>query len=185
MESTNHEGLKTARLLMMLSSLAPLFVLWAVKGTTLMRDIYFSSICAALIILPNLFLWLRIRTAQRMNDKRELAVGSADDRRDHLVVYLLVMLLPLYPIDLNIRREMVTGVVAILFVLFIFWHLNLHYMNVIFAIKGYRVFSVVPPRDGNPFGGKESFVLITKRSFLTPGERVPAYRLSDTVYFEG
>jgi hypothetical protein len=83
MESANQEGLKTARFLMVLSSLAPLFVLWAVKGTTLIKDAYFSGICAALVILPNLFLWLRIRTAQRTIDKREVVVGPADDRRDH------------------------------------------------------------------------------------------------------
>ena len=35
------EGLKLARLLMVLSSVSPLFVLWAIRGTTLVPDVYF------------------------------------------------------------------------------------------------------------------------------------------------
>lgn len=184
MDSTNREGLKTARFLMVLGSFAPLFVLWAVKGTALVRDRYFAAICVALAMLPNLFLWLRIKTARDLNEKKELVVGSAEDHRDHLVVYLFVMLLPLYPIDLNVKRELATAVVAVLFVLFIFWHLNLHYMNVLFALFGYRVFSVMPPDDGNRFSGKMGFVVITKRPILLAGEHLTAYRLSNTVYFE-
>ena len=185
MESSNQEGLKTARFLMVLGSFAPLFVLWAVKGTSLVKDRYFSAICIALAVLPNLFLWLRIKTAKKLNEKRQLAVGSAEDHRDHLVVYLFVMLLPLYPIDLNVGREMITAVVAVVFVWFLFWHLNLHYMNLLFALFGYRIFSVAPPSDENRYSGKISFVVITKRSVLVPGDRLTAYRLSDTVYFEG
>lgn len=95
------------------------------------------------------------------------------------------MLLPLYPIDLNSWRELGAAVAAVLFVVFVFWHLNLHYMNILFAFLGYRIFSVTPPRDGNPFSGRAGFVLITRRSVLSSGERITAYRLSDTVYLEG
>jgi hypothetical protein len=31
---------------------------------------------------------------------------------------------------------------------FLFWHLNLHYMNLLFAALGFRVFTVYPPADG-------------------------------------
>jgi hypothetical protein len=185
MESTNREGLKVARFLMVLCSFSPLFLLWAVRGTRLIPDRYFAGACIALVILPNLFLWLRIRTAKKLNERRELVVGSADDHRDHLVVYLFVMLLPLYPIDLNSGRELTAAVAAVLFVVFIFWHLNLHYMNVLLAFVGYRVFSVTSPRDDNPLSGRTGFVLITKRPVLLPGERLTAYRVSDTVYLEG
>jgi hypothetical protein len=49
---------------------------------------------------------------------------------------------------------------------------------------GYRVFSVSIPSERNPLSGRIPLVLITRRPALVAGERLIAYRLSDTVYFE-
>ena len=57
-------------------------------------------------------------------------------------------------------------------------------MNLLFAARGYRVFTIYPPEDGNTLTSKASQVLITRRVTLVPGERVVVYRLSDTVYLE-
>jgi hypothetical protein len=185
MSNTAHgEGLKVARLLMVLSSVSPLFVLWAIRGSKLLPDRYLLTFCGVMIILPNLFLWLRIRTAQKLGEKRELAIGSAEDHRDHLLVYLFAMLLPFYPIDTGTWRDLAALLSALGFVVFLFWHLNLHYMNLMFAIRGYRVFTISPPEDNNPLSGRTSQVLITPRVALLSGDRIVAYRLSDTVYFE-
>ena len=94
------------------------------------------------------------------------------------------MLLPFFPIDTGTWRDFVALISALAFVVFLFWHLNLHYMNIVFAIGGYRVFTILPPKDDNPISGRASLVLITHRTSLLSGERVVAYRLSDTVYFE-
>jgi hypothetical protein len=185
MSNTVHgEGLKIARLLMVLSSVSPLFVLWAIRGSKLLPDRYLLSFCAVMVILPNVFLWLRIRTSQKLQDKRELVIGSAEDHRDHLLVYLFAMLLPFYPIDTGTWRDLAALISALAFVVFLFWHLNLHYMNLMFAIRGYRVFTVSPPNDDNPLSGRTSQVLITPRVAVLPGDHIVAYRLSDTVYFE-
>jgi hypothetical protein len=73
--STHSEGLKTARLLMVLSSVSPLFILWAIRGNSLIPDLYFIGFCALMVLLPNAFLWLRIRTAKTQGDRREITVG--------------------------------------------------------------------------------------------------------------
>jgi hypothetical protein len=57
-------------------------------------------------------------------------------------------------------------------------------MNVLFALLGYRVFTIYPPMDRNPLTGQSSQVLITRRTAISPGERLIAYRISDTVYIE-
>jgi hypothetical protein len=54
----------------------------------------------------------------------------------------------------------------------------------VFAALGYRVFTVYPPADNNPITGKATHALITRRVSLASGERIIAYRLSDTVYLE-
>lgn len=183
-DNTHEEGLKVARLLMVLSSISPLFILWAIRGNNLIPDHYFISFCALMVFLPNAFLWLRIRTAKQTNDQREVVVGSADDHRDHILVYLFAMLLPFYSEDLGTIRDLAATLAALSFIVFLFWHLNLHYMNLIFAVFRYRVFTVYPPVDSNPLTGKIRYAVITRRVSLSPGEKITTYRLSDTVYLE-
>lgn len=181
---THSEGLKTARLLMVLSSISPLFILWAIRGNSLIPDQYFISFCVLMVVLPNWFLWVRIGTAKRNNDLREVTVGTADDHRDHILVYLFAMLLPFYSEDLGTLRDLAATIAALSFIVFLFWHLNLHYMNLVFAIRGYRVFTVYPPTDRNPLTGKTRYAVITRRVSLSPNEKLTTYRLSDTVYLE-
>ena len=57
---STREGLKAARLLMVLSSISPLFILWAIRGNSLVPDRYFIGFCALMVFVPNAFLWLRI-----------------------------------------------------------------------------------------------------------------------------
>ena len=185
MSDTKHsEGLRFGRLLMVLSGLSPLFFLWAIRGSKIVPDRYLITGCVLLIVIPNLFLWLRIRIAIRQQVKKQLVVGSAEDHRDHLLVYLFTILLPFYSIDTSSWRDFAALVAALGFVVFLFWHLNLHYMNIFFAITGYRVFTTLPPADENLFSGRISITLITPRTTIRPGEQIIAYRLSDTVYFE-
>ena len=169
---------------MVLSSISPLFILWALRGNTLIPDRFLPAFCAVMVVLPNSFLWLRIRTAKRLHERRELTVGLAEDHREHLLVYLFAMLLPLYSVELGGWRDVAALIAALCFIVFLFWHLNLHYMNLMFAALGYRVFTLSPPNDRNPLSGRMSQVLITRRIAVAPGERLVAYRLSDTVYFE-
>lgn len=178
------EGLKAARLLMVLSSISPLFILWAIRGNSLVPDRWFIGFCMVLVVVPNVILWLRIRIARKRADKRELTVGAADDHRDHILVYLFAMLLPLYSEDLGTLRDLSATLGALAFIVFLFWHLNLHYMNLVFAACGLRVFTVDTPADGNPHSGKTRYAVITRRVSLAPGDRLVAYRLSDTVYLE-
>lgn len=182
--SKHDEGLKAARLLMVLSSISPLFILWAIRGNSLIPDYCFIGFCAFMVFIPNVFLWLRIRIAMRQDDKRELTVGTADDHRDHILVYLFAMLLPFYSEDISTWRDLSSTLAALALIVFLFWHLNLHYMNLLFAICGLRVFTVYPPVNGSPLTGKSRQALITRRVNLTSGDKIIAYRLSNTVYLE-
>jgi hypothetical protein len=178
------EGLRAARLLMILSSVSPLFILWAIRGCSLIPDHYFVTVCIFLVVIPNGFLWLRIRTAKHFQEQRNVVIGSSEDHRDHFLVYLFAMLLPFYSAELATWRDLATALVALGFIVFLFWHLNLHYINLIFAARGLRIFTVYSPEGGSKLSGKFSFVLITYRVSLKQGENVTAYRLSDTVFLE-
>ncbi len=150
-----------------------------------MSDRFFAPICLLAVLIPNLFLYRRIRIARTSGDNKTLTIGTFDDHRDHLLVYLFAMMLPFYPANLDGWREFGATVAAFLFIVFLFWHLNMHYMNLVFAIFGFRVFTVTPSIEtSNKFSGRSSYVLLTKRPLLEQGEQISALRLSNTVYLE-
>ena len=60
----NAEGLPLARLLMVLSSFAPLFVLLAIRGIDPVPDLYLAPTCAFLAVAPTLYLWGWVRRAK-------------------------------------------------------------------------------------------------------------------------
>jgi hypothetical protein len=175
------EGLKTARLMMVLSSLSPLFFLWAVRGVSCIEDRWLWLICFLLIAVPNTLLLWRIRITRLRNDVRTLTIGRAEDHREYLLVYLFAMLIPLYDLNLGSIRDVSAAVLALAFIVFLFWHLNLHYMNILFALRGYRVFTITGSAAS---ATSEPLVLLTKRIGLQQGEKVLAYRISNTVFFE-
>src|SRR4051794_6712330 len=96
-----NRGLPVARLLMVVSSLAPLFLLWAIRGAESVSDAYWIASCLSLAIIPNLVLFWRWRVARRRNDRRVIIVSQARDQSEHLLIYLFAMLLPLYTVNLS------------------------------------------------------------------------------------
>ena len=178
------EGLKIARLIMVLSSLSPLFILWSIRGTNLIPDMYFITGCLAMAILPTGFLHCRELLAKRQRDVRSLVVGKIEDHRSHVLVYLFAILLPFYRQNVESWRDFSALMAALVFIVFLFWHLNYHYMNIVFALRGYRVLSVLTPEGDSEGSSMKNFTLITRRSSVEPNERLVAYRLSNTVYLE-
>jgi hypothetical protein len=179
-------GLRLARLLMVVGSLSPLFILWAIRGTRVVPDTWWASFCVACVVIPNLVLYLRWRIANKRNDHRVVIARSARDQSEHLLVYLFAMLIPLFGVDLGSSRDVLAVLAAFAFVVFIFWHMNLHYMNILFALFGYRVFTVEAATSAT--AGEDSptrtVVVLSKRALITPLAHIDAIRLSDTVLVE-
>ena len=57
MSQRANRGLPIARLLMVIGSLAPLFLLWAIRSAPPIRDRYWIAICIFLAVIPNLVLF--------------------------------------------------------------------------------------------------------------------------------
>ena len=170
------EGLKFLRLMMVLSSVSPLFILWAIRGTKLIPDLYFVTASLAMAILPTGLLLIREGIARKQNDTRFLVVGSVEDHRGHVLVYLFAMLLPFYRQDIDTWRDFTALLAALCFIVFLFWHLNFHYMNILFALRRYRVLTIYPPETANEYASLDSFALITRRSSLPAKQQIVAYR---------
>ena len=178
------EGLRLARLIMVMSSFSPLFILWAIRGTTLVPDRYFVTGCIVLAIGPTAFFLYRVHVTRVEKDYQVLVTGSSTDERGHLLGYLFAVLLPLYQDDLDDIRGMIAMIVALILIIVLFWRLNLHYMNIVFLLFNFRIYTVSPPQDANRYSRRESFMLITRRTKLDTGDQIKGYRISNTMYLE-
>ena len=107
-----------------------------------------------------------------------------EDNRHQVLVYLFATLLPFYREEIGSFRDLAAMAIALAFIVFLFWRLNLYYLNVLLAVFDYHIYTVGPSADDNPYSGKERFILITKRRHLSTGESVNAYRLSNSVFLE-
>ncbi|MCB1202087.1 MAG: hypothetical protein KDK41_15660 [Leptospiraceae bacterium] len=177
------EGLGIPRFFMVLSSLTPLFIIWSMRGTKLISEWIFQTICIALIVIPNLYLIWRLSKSKEEGTYKKV-VENAHDHREHLIVYLFAMLLPFYASNLDTLRELLSTCIALAFIIFLFLHLNLHYMNIFFALFGYQVYTVTPNESKNKITGTKPFVLITKRQNIKTNLTINVYRVSNSVYWE-
>ena len=182
--SHGREGFKIGRFIMVVSSISPLFLLWAIKGISIIPDVFLIPSCLLLIVLAGAFVLARIRIAKKQRDRRQLKVGVVANYDYHALTYIFAMLLPFYRQDIATLRELSAIVVAVVFIIIIFWSLNLHYMNVIFVLGRYKTYLVHPPIDDNPYGGTAPYILITRRPNIVPGDEFVGYRVTDTVYLE-
>jgi hypothetical protein len=171
---------------MVVGSLSPLFILLAIRGARDISDRWWLPFCLAFAIFPNAALWYRWHLADTNNDQRTLIARSSKDQSEHLLVYLFAMLIPLFGVDVGSIRDAASVFVAFLFVVFIFWHMKLHYINIVFAVLGYNVFTVeaATSRGDRVDAVTRSVVVLSKRHSLPPDTQLDALRLSDTVFIE-
>lgn len=165
--------------MLVLSSLSPLYILWIIRGNAVIPDAWIIGSATVLVLGSYGVLAWRIHTARQQADYKDLSVHQIKDHREHLLTYLVATMLPLYDANLTTRREAAAILAAFVFVVFLFWHMNLHYMNPLFAVFRYHILSIEPSDDSDP-----SYILITRRSSLRPGSSVRALRISNTVFLE-
>lgn len=182
------QGLGLVRLILVWSSLSPVFILWAIRGVDQIPDRYWVPICFALFLLPTLVLALILKRARASDNSQTVKVTGAKDQREHLLTYLFAMLIPLFDVNLGGVRDIAAVAAAFIFVLFLFWHMRLHYMNLFFAASGYRIYTVevVGTKSGKD-GTKntyKTFAILSKRHQIESGEMLEGTRLGGDVLID-
>lgn len=180
-----NEGLGFVRLILVWSSLSPVFLLWSIRGVDAVDDTVWIPACLVFFALPTAILYWIFRRARKSENLKTIDVVSARDQREHLLTYLFAMLIPLFDANLGGVRDIFAVAFALAFVVFLFWHMRLHYMNLIFAIWGYRIYTIEAK-----IGTKErdraqprlaTFVVISRRHYLPEGAALTGYRLGGNV----
>jgi hypothetical protein len=177
-------GLGLARFGMVLASFWPLFLLWAIRGSPIIEDELLFLICGSLIVIPNFLLGLRIWYAKWQKDTKVVTIENPEDHRDHILIYLIAILLPVYSLPLDTWREIDVLIVALLLVVVIFWLLDLHYMNLFLTLLGYRIYTINPENRAGDTAQRDSFVVITWRTALIEGKEIRMHRISDSIFIE-
>jgi hypothetical protein len=173
-EIKKSEGLPFVKMMMLISSLSPLFIIIAIKGIEIIPDCYLWSFTAFIVLIPVLIIWWRIKIAIKNNDKKTLYVKGASQNKEYLFAYLLTVFLSFFGLPDSNIRDLWAVIFAIVIVLFIFWNMNIHYVNLIFVILGYRVYTIE---------GDTNIILLSTRHNINL-EKLIAHRISNTVYIE-
>ena len=173
----NNEGLPVVKFMMLLSSLAPLFILVGIRGMdNIVNYSLLWIVIGLLLIIPFGVLLLRVYFAKKNDDKYTVNIRDNRLNKEYLFTYLFTVLLPLYSVTVTNEKEFFAILFAIFFVVFVLWNLNLHFINIFFALKGYKVYTL--PQQ-------ESAILLTTRNFLDNElNTITAHRLSNNVFIE-
>jgi hypothetical protein len=177
------EGLPFVKLMMLLSSMAPLFFLVGVRGIQIKDGNEFLItpkqtwiIIGCLIILPYVVLKIRIYFSKKSSDIFPLNVLQNTLNKEYLFTYLFTVLLPLYSVSISSLNEFYAVITAIIFVLFVLWNMNMHFINMFFALSGYRVFTL-PNQNG-------AILLSTRQHISNDISTIKAHRISNSVFIE-
>ena len=162
--------------------MSPLFILMAIKGIGIIPwEVYFPAFLG-LAIIPNALLLIRILIAAKQNDRKQIQVDDYTDNREHLLTYVFAMLIPLFQTSSVTEADLYALLCAFIFIVYIFIHMDLYYMNFFFAFFHYRVLSIKPNSASGSFS--VSHVLITRRRTFPPNQTITPLRLTDFLLFE-
>ncbi len=170
------------RLMLVLACMAPLFILMAIRGVGIVPwEIYFP-VFIGFALIPNLILAARLFIATKNNDRKRIRVTNSTDNREQLITYIFAMLLPLFQSSVSTEQDLYAALCALLFVVYIFGHMELYYMNFFFALAGYRILSIRP--DSASGNLSVSHVLITKKTSISSTTDIKPLRVTDFLLFD-
>jgi len=169
------EGVPVIRLMLIVSSLAPLFIMLSFRGASnVIPDSTLWIVTASVLIIPSFLILIRIISAQKKHEIYELQTSETTQNKEYLFTYLFTILLPLYSLSITTMRELLAVFSAILFVILVLWNMNLHYVNILFALFGYKIYTLK---------SDESKLLISSKLYIN-SDITKAHRISNSVYIE-
>ena len=172
----------------MWSSLSPVFLLWAIRGIDLIDDYYWIPACLAMFAIPTITLAVVQRYQTKIDNTQTITVVGVREEREHLLTYLFAMLIPLFDANLEGTRDLMAVAAAFIFVLLLFWHMRLHYMNVYFALRGYRIFTVEVELSTSVNNRVrktlKTFAVLSKRHYVPENDQLIGIRLGGDVLID-
>jgi drug/metabolite transporter (DMT)-like permease len=162
------------RLILFLSSYAPLFLIIAVRGWKDSRSLAIGLAVAAVLSVVILFVFLRM--AQKLAPGK-VAVSSVISRDGDAMSYIVTYLLPFLAVKLNDPTDVFSLGVVLFVIGLLYVNSNMIHTNPVLNIAGYHIFEIEDSK------GKTT-ALICKRSYVRVGSELDAISVGDYVLLE-
>ena len=162
------------RLVLFLSSYAPLFLILAMKSWKDSRSlsIGLAAVASAAVVILYIFL----RTAQKLSPGK-ITAASVVSRDGDTMSYIVTYLLPFLAVNLKDPMDMVSLGILLLVICLLYVNSNMIHTNPMLNIAGYHIFEI---EDAD---GKRT-ALISKRSYVRTGSDIDAISIGDYVLLE-
>ena len=162
------------RVILFLSSYAPLFVMIAARGW---RDSHYGAAgLSAVAVCSVAILTIFLRRAQTLAANR-VAVASVVSRDNNAMSYIVSYLLPFFAVKLNDARDLTSLGIFVLVIGLLYVNSNMIYVNPVLNLAGYHIFEI---QDA---AGKGA-ALICRRAYIRTGAEVEVIAMGDYVYLE-
>lgn len=162
------------RLILFLSSYAPLFLIITTRGW---RDNRHLAVALAVIaVLSVVVLFVFLHTAQKLSADK-VSVSSVISRDGDAMSYIVTYLLPFLAVKINDPTDVVSLGIVLFVIGLLYVNSNMIHTNPVLNIVGYHIFEI---QDGN---GKTT-ALICKRSYVRTGSEINAISVGDYVLLE-
>jgi hypothetical protein len=162
------------RLILFLSSYAPLFLIIALRGWHESRSLALGLVTVAVISVVVLFVFLR--NAQKLAQDK-IQISSVASRDGDAMSYIVTYLLPFLAVKLNDLTDIASLGIVLFVIGLLYVNSNMIYTNPVLNIAGYHIFEI---QDG---GGKKT-ALICKRSYLRMASEIDVISVGDYVLLE-
>lgn len=134
---------------MALSTISPALALLGIKGigeeVTLCTPWMFQAGCLSISILFGLVIpWVILDCLGNHGIQKVLEDVVVTEAGDHMIVYAVAVILPLWAGEMGNNHEMLATACAFLLVWFLIASSNLHHANLYLRARGYRFFTASP-----------------------------------------
>lgn len=161
---------------MALSTISPALALLGIKGigeeVTFCSEAAFRVACVVAgavlgVLLPWLLLtWLGTNGIQKTLENMTVTEGG-----DHMIVYSVAVILPLWAGDTGSNAELLATGCAFALVWLLIASSNLHHANLYLRLRGYRFFTADPP-EGHSRSLSDSFLILSHSDITGRGMKL-------------
>jgi len=162
------------RVILFLSSYAPLFLIIAMRGWSDSR--YLAVGLAIVAVLSVLMLFVFLRVAQKLAADR-VKIDSVASRDGDAMSYIVTYLLPFLAVKLNDVTDVGSLGIVLLVIAILYVNSNMIYTNPVLNIAGYHIFEI-HDADG------KTTALMCKRAYIRTGSEIDVISVGDYVLLE-
>jgi len=162
------------RVILFLSSYAPLFLIIAMRGWSDSR--YLAASLAVVAALSVVVLFVFLRTARKLSADK-VKVDSVVSRDGDAMSYIVTYLLPFLAVKLNDVTDAASLGIVLLVIAILYVNSNMIYTNPVLNIAGYHIFEI------QDVDGKTT-ALICKRGYIQTGSEIDVISVGDYVLLE-